>query len=194
MGWGGREQQQGKASHRTVIVLCWVQGVGNLPVHLSSRILPQSMLASASHIHSQCETQGARATLALESFLCFLDWWEISRQQCFCLRWHLYSNHRLAIQEQFWVTVGMVASWSAWRWQGGWEASHSATAWQRQCIFPRENAFLKLKVTVIPELKWVCEGQWKEGWGNEGLPFQARHQGSWASLTWSLLCCRVALK
>lgn len=62
------------------------------------------------------------------------------------------------------VTVGMVASWSAWRWQG-WLGSqppnHSLAAWQ--CIFPREKAFPKLKVTVTPELKWVYEGQWKEG-------------------------------
>lgn len=33
----------------------------------------------------------------------------------------------------------------------------------------KENAFLKLKVTDTLELKWVCEGQRKEGHGEEGL-------------------------
>lgn len=68
--WAGEEGSGNKetASHRTVIILCWVQGMGNptcLPVCPSSSILLQSMFASASHIHSQCEPQETRATLGL---------------------------------------------------------------------------------------------------------------------------------
>lgn len=47
----------------------------------------------------------------------------------------------------------------------------------------RENAFLKLKVTVTLELKWVCEGQQKEGQGEWGLTLWGLASGfPWVSL------------
>lgn len=135
--WGGAGVTRKTASHRTVIILYWVQGMGNptcLPVCPSSRSLLQSMFALASHIYSQCEPQEARATLGLESFLCSLGRRFLGSS--------IPVSGGICIQTTGWPYKN--DSGSRWGWwlagvpgggRGGWEASHPATAWQRDSVY-----------------------------------------------------------